>query len=482
MKVRTRLVVSFVYILLVVIVALTIPLGIVLRDRARSELEALVLTNAQTIAVLLDDNRVAGTQRERRALTASVLRYASDVGGRVVVLDVDGTVIADSQQGEDLGEDFATPGRPEVTSALASQPSVETRMSLEEGGEIVVAAAPVIDEQRLVGAVRVSRGVDRVQDNVRRATLAIVIVAVAGLVAGLALAVALAGSLARPLTRLAAVARQLGRGDLSTRAGEIEGASEVQDLAGSFDEMADRVERTVRAQREFVANASHQLRTPLTGMKLRIESAIAESSDERVNSQLRAADMEVDRLAEIVQRLLTMAREIEEGKQTHADVRTAISNAVDRWQERAVRAGSAVVVTPSGDEAGTDEAVALVGPDDLDQVLDNLIDNAIAYGAGPIELGSALDQGRVVVTVRDHGPGIPHDERDRVTERFYRGRASQGEGSGLGLAIARELVERWNGTIDVQAAEGGGASIAIRLRRVQPSAARRVPDVPTDHP
>jgi signal transduction histidine kinase len=479
MKVRTRLVVSFVYILLVVIVALTIPLGIVLRDRARSELEALVLTNAQTIAVLLDDNRVAGTQRERRALTASVRRYADDVGGRVVVMGVDGVVIADSQ-GEDLGEDFATTGRPEVIAALDSRPSVETRMSLDEGGEIVVAAAPVIDEQRLVGAVRVSRGVDRVQDNVRRATLAIVIVAVAGLVAGLALAVALAGSLARPLTRLAAVARQLGRGDLSTRAGAIEGASEVQDLAGSFDEMADRVERTMRAQREFVANASHQLRTPLTGMKLRIESAIAGSSDEQVTSQLRAADMEVDRLAEIVQRLLTMAREIEEGKETHADVRAAISGAVDRWRERAVRAGSSVVTVPSGEPPDGDDAVALVGSDDLDQVLDNLIDNAIAYGAGPIELGCAPEHDRIVVTVRDHGPGIPADDRARVTDRFYRGRASRGEGSGLGLAIARELVERWNGSVDVLAAEGGGAGIAIRLRRVHPGAPERVREGSSD--
>ena len=109
MKVRTRLVLSFAYILLVVIVALTIPLGIVLRDRARSELESLVLTNSQTIAVLLDDNRVGNTARDRRALARSVQRYAQDVGGRVVVMDARGTVVADSH-GEDLGKDFATEG------------------------------------------------------------------------------------------------------------------------------------------------------------------------------------------------------------------------------------------------------------------------------------------------------------------------------------------------------------------------------------
>jgi len=465
MKVRTRLVISIAYILLVVIVALTIPLGIVLRDRARSELEALALTNAQTVAALLDANRVDDSPRARRALERDARRYAEDVGGRVVVLDGAGVVIADSDR-EDLGQDFMTSGRPEVIDAFNSEPSVDTRISVDEGGDIVVAAAPIIDEAQLVGAVRISRGVEQVQTNVRRATLAILIVAVAGLVAGLALAFALAGSLARPLTRLAGVARQLGRGDLSTRAGVIEGASEVQDLAGSFDEMADRVERTVRAQREFVANASHQLRTPLTGMKLRLESAIAEMPDERVATQLRAADKEVDRLAEIVQRLLTMAREIEEGKETHCDVRLAARRAIDRWHDRAERAGSSVSVVTSGGEVAADAVIALISPDDLDQVLDNLIDNAIAYAPGPIEVGHELEGDRVVVVVRDHGPGISPDERHRVTERFYRGRGSRGEGSGLGLAIARELVERWNGSIAVEAAADGGTRVEIRLRRI----------------
>ena len=465
MKVRTRLVISFAYILLVVIVALSIPLGIVLRDRARSELEGLALTNALTIAAL-DSDRVGSSPRDRRALAGDVRRYAQDVGGRVVVLDRTGTVIADSGR-EDLGQDFATPGRPEVIDAFDSVPSVDTRMSLDEGGEIVAAAAPIIDEGQLVGVVRVSRDVEQVRVNVRRATLAIVIVAFAGLVAGLALAFALAGSLARPLTRLAGVARQLGRGDLSSRAGLVEGASEMQDLAGSFDEMADRLESSVRAQREFVANASHQLRTPLTGMKLRLESAIAETSDDRVATQLRAADKEVDRLAQIVQRLLMMAREIEEGKVTHTDLRAAAIRAVDRWHERAERGGSTIAA--GRDDDGGEQAMALVSPDDLDQILDNLIDNAIAYAPGPIEI--EIEDGRgddhVVLAVRDHGPGIALDERPRVTERFFRGRGARTEGSGLGLAIARELIERWNGSLTVEGADGEGARVEVRLRRIR---------------
>jgi signal transduction histidine kinase len=441
MKVRTRLVLSFSYVLLVVIVALTVPLGVVLRDRARSELEAVALTNAQTIAALLDEGRLrAGRARER--LAADIARFADDVGGRVVVLDAGGTVIADSQ-GEDLGQAFATPGRPEVEQALRSIASAGVRASRDEGGDIAVAAAPVIDGGELVGAVRLSRDVAQVQRNVTRATIAIVVVAGAGFAAGLVLAFVLARSLARPLTRLADAARRLGRGDLAT----------------SFDEMADRLERTVRAQREFVANASHQLRTPLTGMKLRLGSATAEATDEALASELRAVELEVDRLAGIVDRLLTMAREVEEGRETHVDVGDAARRAIERWRERAASAGATLSATG-------DPGVALADPEDLDQMLDVLIDNAIAYAPGPIEVVARHEGARVLVAVQDRGTGISPDDLPRVTERFYRGRSASPGGSGLGLAIAKELTERWGGSISVTSHPGSGARVEVRLRTV----------------
>jgi signal transduction histidine kinase len=454
-KVRTRLVASFAYVLLVVIVALSIPLALVLRDRARSELEALALTNAQTIAAFLNRDRLDDDPADRRSLARDARRYAAQIGGRVVVLREDGRVIADSAE-EDLGEDFRTPGRPEVERAFDSRATAEVRRSDEAGGDIAVAAAPVIDAGELVGAVRISRGVEAVTENVGRATAAIVAVALGGLVAGLALAVALARSLARPLSRLAAAARRFGGGDLSTRAGAVQGGSEVEELAGSFDEMADRVERTVRAQREFVANASHQLRTPLTGIKLRLESAIAESEDERVTAQLQAADTEVDRLAQIIERLLTVAGQIEEGRAPSVDLDDAVSRARERWRERASKASTDLVANGA-------RAVAAVDPHDLDQVLDVLLDNALTYAPGRVELTSVADDGWALVAVRDHGPGIPSDELPRAAERFFRGRGAPPGGSGLGLAIARELAERWGGELRLAAAAGGGTRVEVRL-------------------
>jgi signal transduction histidine kinase len=459
LKVRTRLAASFAYVLLVVIVALTVPLALVLRDRARSELEAVVLGNAQTIASVLNLDAIEDGDARRETLAADAGRWADEVGGRVVVLDADGTVLADSQ-GEDIAEDFATPGRPEVGRALESQASAGVRHSEEEGGDIAVAAAPIIDEGELIGAVRISQGVQAVQENVGRATAAIVAVALGGLLAGLVLAIALARSLARPLSSLATTAHRLGEGQLTARAGKLEGGAEIEELAGSFDEMAGRLERTVRSQREFVANASHQLRTPLTGIKLRLEAASAETADEHVREQLRAADREVDRLAQIIERLLTMASEIEEGRVPEADLDDAVRRAAQRWDERAAQASSVLAVDGAVDPGGRRVAV---DPHDLDQILDVLLDNAITHAPGTISVSAAVDGSRGILHVDDRGPGIPADEAARVTERFFRGRGAAPGGSGLGLAIARELAERWGGGLEVRGAPDGETGTRIEV-------------------
>jgi signal transduction histidine kinase len=235
----------------------------------------------------------------------------------------------------------------------------------------------------------------------------------------------------------------------------------VVEVASSFDEMADRVERTVQAQREFVSNASHQLRTPLTGIKLRIENAMADAGDSQ-RADLVAADHEVDRLSEIVNRLLVMSRQIESGAQTHVDIDEAAARAVDRWRERAERAGSSLELElgRSGGAQGN--------PADLDQVLDNLLDNAIAYAPGPIVVATGRRNGRIFVAVADRGPGIPAAEMARVTERFYRAAGTPGGGSGLGLAIARGLTEKWGGAMTISTREGGGLRVEVLLRSAHP--------------
>jgi signal transduction histidine kinase len=438
----------------VLIVALGLPLTINLRDRVTAELTNSALITTQGIVAAIEPGDVEAS----RDLDSFVREAADRSGTRVIVVAADGIVVADSD-GIAVGQNYDEPGRPEIQAALSEgQSTSDIRPSEDLGTDLMATAVPLRDERGdVVGAVRTTQDVHEVNESVRRVTLGLAMIGVAALVAGLILAFALAGSLSRPLTKLANAARRLGSGDLSARAEQVGGATEIQELGRSFDEMADRLERTVRAQREFVANASHQLRTPLTGMKLRLESAIADTGDEDVRRHLEAADREVDRLARIVDRLLEASREIEEGRPTQVDLEAAVGRAIERWSGRARQRSSDLRAVGHGGLAQGD-------PSDLDQILDNLLDNATAYASGEIVVESGERDGRVYLAVSDRGPGIAEDEVGRVTERFYRGRGAPTGGSGLGLAIVRDLAEKWGGSVTVSSPPGHGTRVEILLR------------------
>jgi signal transduction histidine kinase len=450
---------STAYVLVTVLVAFTAALTISLERRARAELVTQSLVRAQSFATEIGSENLA--KGRRPALWSIVDQAGAQLGGRVVVVDAEGMLLADSQ-GTRLGIPFAGSGRPEILSALVGEPTSQERRSEDLGLSILATAVPIVDEvatgtgsSRVVGAVRITQSTEQMEANVRRVIWNLVALGGAGLVAGLLLTWVVAYRLSRPLVSLADAARRLGIGHLHARVGDVRVASEIEELATSFDEMATRVERSATAQREFVANASHQLRTPLTGMKLRLEAAaVGAEGDERV--QIEAAEREVDRMAATVDRLLVMAREVESGAAPVTNVLQAANDAVARWSERAVVAGARATADGS-------PARARIDPNDLDQVLDNLLANALAYAPGPVEIGVGASGGVTVITVRDHGPGIPAEDLDRVTERFFRGSASTGPGSGLGLAIVRRLVARAGGGLALRSSDDGGLEVEVLL-------------------
>jgi signal transduction histidine kinase len=212
--------------------------------------------------------------------------------------------------------------------------------------------------------------------------------------------------------------------------------------------MADRVQATAQAQEAFVANASHQLRTPLTGMKLRLEGAIADERDDAVRAELVAAEAEVDRLSVLVTRLLAMAAGNTQGNATRCDLSLVAREAVQRRRIDDIHvAGS--------------HAEAVVHVDDVAQIIDTLLDNAAAYAPGPVEVSTGARNGDAWIAVRDHGPGMPADVRAHATDRFYRAPGAPPGGSGLGLAIVRELAESDGGALTIEAADGGGTLVKI---------------------
>jgi signal transduction histidine kinase len=205
-----------------------------------------------------------------------------------------------------------------------------------------------------------------------------------------------------------------------------------------------------------------------------LESVIDATEDPPSRADLQAAEHEVDRLSEIISRLLLMSRQIEAGDVTRVDLADAARRAAERWRDRAEHAGASLTVDG-------EDGVARANATDVEQVLDNLLDNAIAYAPGPIKIQTGRRDGRVFVAVEDLGPGIPPEEIPRVTERFYRGMGVPSGGSGLGLAIAKELAEKWGGTTSVLTGEGGGVRVEIELRPAGPSGTHQR-DLKREHP
>jgi signal transduction histidine kinase len=280
-------------------------------------------------------------------------------------------------------------------------------------------------------------------------------VGLAALALGLALAWVLAGSLARPLRALAQTARRVEEGELDARA-EVTGAREQQEVAVAFNDMTERLGQALEAQREFVGNASHQLRTPLTGLRLRLEAAGIKADDPAVRADIELAEAEVERLTRLLNSLLTLAREGERPTpRAPVSLRAASEAAYERWLPRAEASGHRLALD------GGDDALVRAGEEDVAITLDNLIENALHYAPAGTTVTVTWDPGGRLA-VLDEGPGVPPGEERTVFERFRRGRTDR-PGTGLGLAIVDALARRWGGSASIGTRAEGGARAEVVL-------------------
>lgn len=445
MTLRTRLILVLGYVTVLAIVALAVPLGLSLRDRVDAEVRSQARGQAELLAVaattIMEPADVA-------KLTPLVRAAAETVHGRVIVVDADGLLLSDSG-GRARGTSYAA--RPEIAQALRRRTPQTVRRSNSLGLDLLATARPIVHEGRVVGAVRITQSladVGAAKTRTQRQLLAVgAVVLLIGLLAGSLIAAATA----RPLGRLERTARRVAEGDFSARAAD-EGSTEQRSLARSFNEMTERVGVLLDTQRRFVADASHQLRTPLTGLRLRLEAADAPGrTDAERSADLRAATAEVDRLSHLVDGLLALSRADEHRAATTAcDLVAVAEDAVERFDRAAAQAGVALRVVADGPVRGWCAA------GDLGRALDALLENALAYGSDGGIVEVAVAPGRV--EVRDRGPGLAPGEEDELFDRFHRGSAStRARGTGLGLAIVRALARGWDGDAHLAPRAGGGA-------------------------
>jgi two-component system, OmpR family, sensor kinase len=457
---RTRLVLAAAYLLVLVVIALEVPLGLTIQGRAEIQNESRAVSLALIVASRISDD-VARSGADLNAppnpsplIAEEVERNVRGTGTRIVVVDVLGRVLSDSGREAPVGSVYRTPQRPEFDEVLSGEsqglPDVRERFSRTLGQDVLYVTAPILHNSEVAGAVRVSVPLESVRQSVLRSWLGLGLIGLVVIAVGLLLAYLLAGSLARPVRELENVALRLGRGDLEARA-TPEGPAEVATLAESFNQMAAGLSANIAAQQDFVANASHQLRTPLTGLRLRLEAIEQEGG--HVGEQAAKAQAELDRLAKLVRDLLELVRATSiKAQGSPVDLTEIAREALDRWTGPAEAAGKRVELQLNGaTPTWADES-------DLHQVVDNLIENAIKYTpeGTTITVEAGIRQGRPMLVVADDGPGIPAEDRGRIFERFYRGSNGRktGSGTGLGLAIVEELVRRWGGEVKLSNKKG----------------------------
>ena len=321
-----------------------------------------------------------------------------------------------------------------------------------------------------IGTVVVERSTGPLNQNIDNLWLYLIVLAGVALAAAVLVAFYLARWVSRPLARLDTAAGKIADGDLTVRARTGYGPPELRRMAATFNMMAGRLEALVHGHRAMLADASHQLRTPLTALRLRLD-LLATDASPATAAELAGAQEEIARLSRLVDGLLATARAEAMTEQLETiDVIEAVAERVAAWQP--VGDGHNVKLIAEVGAAGKDGPVGrpmvALGAGHLEQILDNLIDNAIDAIAGSGADGSggsirisatATDTG-ALLTVADDGPGMTAQERSRAFLRYTTGSQN---GTGLGLAIVHRLVTANGGSIRLADTPGGGLTVEVDL-------------------
>jgi signal transduction histidine kinase len=455
--VSRRLLATYVALAVAVLASLEIPLGITYGRSERRDLISRVERDALTMATVAEENLEAGRLRADPGVRRVARSYQRNIGGRVVIVDSRGLALLDTHAPAPGRRDFVT--RPEIRAALRGNIASGTRYSKTLGTNLIYVAVPVASGGVVRGAVRITYPTSTLDRRVRRYWLLLAAIAGVVLAATALVGIWLARTMTQPLKHLEGAAHAAAEGDLTARAPEDAGPPEIRALAAQFNEMVSRLDALLDSQQEFVADASHQLRTPLTALRLRLEN-LERDVEPAGREELAGALAEVERLGLLVDGLLALARaDAAQAKLEAVDLREIVLGRVEAWAGSAAAAGVAMEPRLQPGLEG------LATPGALEQVLDNLIANALRVspaGATIVVEGRPSD-GWAELHVLDEGPGMSPEQRARALDRFWRG-GSDVSGTGLGLAIASRLVAADGGRLELREAPGGGLDATILLR------------------
>ncbi|WP_306328243.1 ATP-binding protein [Streptomyces venezuelae] len=370
--------------------------------------------------VIVETRTISNSAQEGVDLEA--LRIVSIVDSRLIGGEPVNPDILSEQSGAKRYAQIQIPGRDPIE--IGTRPEGDVTRGLAEGerGETVI-----VEESR-----------SAVTEEIGRTLMILGGVALLAVIAAVLLAVRQANRLTSPLTDLAETAERLGSGDPRPRHKRY-GVPELDRVADVLDSSAERIARMLTAERRLAADASHQLRTPLTALSMRLEEVALADDLDTVKEEATIALTQVERLTDVVERLLTNSRDPRTGSAVAFDLDEVVKQQIEEWRPAYRSAGRAIV------HSGKQGMRAVGTPGAVAQVMAALIENSLMHGGGTVALRTRVTGNQSVIEVTDEGPGVPADLGARIFERAVSGRSS----TGIGLAVARDLAEADGGRLEL---------------------------------
>lgn len=461
---RTRLLPLLIVLMAGVLLALGFPLAASLAAAQQQRVVVDRIDDTARFAALAQYVSTDGSGERVRTLRTELLQYHDVYGIRAGVFDRDGEPIASAPEGWTLptgGESFTA-----YSEALAGRRSHDPKQIWPWQHRSLSVASPVVRDGDVVAVVLTESPTGAMRSRILRGWLLLAAGELAAMIVAVMAAFRLTGWVLRPVRVLDRVTHDIATGRMKSRVAVSGGPPELRRLARSFNEMADNVEEVLDQQRAFVADASHQLRNPLSALLLRIELLGLELPEG--HEEIASVREEGKRLASVLDDLLGLATaEHAEANLALIDVAALAAERVEAWRPVAERDGVELAYEGAAAVTGWADPVA------LSSALDAVIDNALKFtpSGERVRVGAALRgcPGAIEVTVADGGPGLTEDELARIGDRFWRSPRHQNvDGSGLGLSIARVLLTQGGGGIAYAPNEPHGLRVTLTVPRTAP--------------
>ncbi len=472
-----RLPLSYLAFALLILVCLELPMGYIFARGERLQMVGELEHQAEILGAYADS---AIRNGEHHLLDTFARQGAEKLGGDVLVVDQNGGVLASSRSlaGENLRE------APELVAALSGSGTIGVRAMERDGTQFLSVAVPTEPGPVVRGAVRLTIPTASLEGRIHKFWLSLLVAGLTVLTAVAIVAVALARWISQPIRELEQATAGLAAGALTQPAPTSTGPPELRRLAATFNRTAQRLQKLIESQQSFTGHASHQLKTPLAALRLRLENLEPDVLPAG-QANLSAAATEIDRLSAMIDGLLMMARLDEAAMEPEpTDLDRVIEDRVRHWEFTAARRRVRVRT------AGTPVGVVWAVPGAIEQIIDNLVANALNVSPpkSTITVGrrfrpmSRAERHRAPIVVEmhviDEGPGLRPAEAARAFDRFWRAPGAPKGGTGLGLALVAQLAEASGGRAVLLPAASGGVDAVVTFPAATHPAPRRTDSPP----